>query len=616
MFKKKEKVKIVPNNSLINAISPLGLEFFRTHLFFGDNKAKVYGVTKYPNEVDYGYLSKITNIQNTYTSMTYTPIDATSFITALSNNIATQKMIADSAREAIDKQRAEKSYKDSEKMMQQVDQNSESVGKLSICVMPIGDDEEKFEKSCKEVQTRLATVGCKARILPALQKEGFKQISAFYTQSSDVEKITQKIVPLASVIGGFPFASSGLNDNDGYILGRDSNDGLVVFDSWLRSADRTNSNMVIMGIAGQGKSTAIKQIIKQEWLNGTKIICIDPEGEYRYLTKNLGGDIIDAGGISGKSDIINPLEIRPVPRDVDDEDNDIEDDLYSDDDSKGGGLALHLKTLDVFFSLYLPEISEIEKAVLKKCIIMLYEKFGIDWDTEVEYLESYDFPIMTDLYEFIENLEKETGDEEEENIFKKLLSLLYNITYGDDRFLFNGHSNFKSESRITCIDTSATQVFTDKLKATQYFNILTWSWQIMSRDRTEKVLLVCDEAYLMVDERTPQSLIYLRNFEKRSRKYEASIAIISHSVVDFLSPEVKKYGQALLDIPTYKFIFGTDGRNLAETTTLYKLTKAEEELLLSKKRGNALFICGSKKMKISFSLTPEELSLFGKAGGR
>ena len=279
-------------------------------------------------------------------------------------------------------------------------------------------------------------------------------------------------------------------------------------------------------------------------------------------------------------------------------------------------MALHLKTLDVFFSLYLPEISEIEKAILKKCIIMLYEKFGIDWDTEVEYLESHDFPIMTDLYEFIENLEKETGDEEEENIFKKLLSLLYNITYGDDRFLFNGHSNFKSESRITCIDTSATQVFTDKLKATQYFNILTWSWQIMSRDRTEKVLLVCDEAYLMVDERTPQSLIYLRNFEKRSRKYEASIAIISHSVVDFLSPEVKKYGQALLDIPTYKFIFGTDGRNLAETTTLYKLTKAEEELLLSKKRGNALFICGSKKMKISFSLTPEELSLFGKAGGR
>ena len=90
------------------------------------------------------------------------------------------------------------------------------------------------------------------------------------------------------------------------------------------------------------------------------------------------------------------------------------------------------------------------------------------------------------------------------------------------------------------------------------------------------------------DERTPQSLIYLRNFEKRSRKYEASITIISHSIVDFLSPEVKKYGQALLDIPTYKFIFGTDGRNLAETTTLYKLTKAEEELLLSKKRGNSI----------------------------
>lgn len=138
----------------------------------------------------------------------------------------------------------------------------------------------------------------------------------------------------------------------------------------------------------------------------------------------------------------------------------------------------------------------------------------------------------------------------------------------------------------------------------------------MSRDRTEKVLLICDEAYLMIDERTPQSLIYLRNFEKRSRKYESAIAIISHSVVDFLSPEVKKYGQALLDIPTYKIMFGTDGKNLEETTNLYNLTTAEEELLLSKKRANALFICGSKKMKINFDLSPEELALFGKAGGR
>lgn len=71
----------------------------------------------------------------------------------------------------------------------------------------------------------------------------------------------------------------------------------------------------------------------------------------------------------------------------------------------------------------------------------------------------------------------------------------------------------------------------------------------MSENREEKVLLICDEAYIMIDPHVPQSLVFLRNMEKRARKYEAAVAIISHSVVDFLYPEVKMYGQALLDIP-------------------------------------------------------------------
>ncbi len=60
----------------------------------------------------------------------------------------------------------------------------------------------------------------------------------------------------------------------------------------------------------------------------------------------------------------------------------------------------------------------------------------------------------------------------------------------------------------------------------------------------------------MIDPQVPQSLIFLINVEKRARKYEARLIIISHSVVDFLSPEIKIYGQALLDIPCIKLIMG------------------------------------------------------------
>ena len=68
------------------------------------------------------------------------------------------------------------------------------------------------------------------------------------------------------------------------------------------------------------------------------------------------------------------------------------------------------------------------------------------------------------------------------------------------------------------------------------------------------------------------TIIYLRNIMKRIRKYEGSFAVISHSVVDFLSENIKQYGQALFDIPTYKILMGTDGQNLKETTKLYDST--------------------------------------------
>lgn len=51
----------------------------------------------------------------------------------------------------------------------------------------------------------------------------------------------------------------------------------MVLDIWKRELDRTNSNFVIMGTSGVGKSTATKHLILNEYMKGTKIICIDPE---------------------------------------------------------------------------------------------------------------------------------------------------------------------------------------------------------------------------------------------------------------------------------------------------------------------------------------------------
>ena len=75
----------------------------------------------------------------------------------------------------------------------------------------------------------------------------------------------------------------------------------------------------------------------------------------------------------------------------------------------------------------------------------------------------------------------------------------------------NSQTSIKPHSKWICLDTHSLQNSSDKVIKTQYFNILTWAWEQMSIDRTERVLLVCDEAYLMIDNKVPQSLVFLRN---------------------------------------------------------------------------------------------------------
>jgi len=531
---------------------------------------------------------------------------------------------ADSAKDPLARQRAEKAAEDGERIMLQIDQNGETVGLMSISIMPIARDDKTFIKVTRRVDGVLGVMKCKGRALASLQKEGLQNISPTFPTIGKIENIIQRIVPMSTFVGGFPFASSGFNDGTGYYFAKDNSGGLIIIDTWKRGDDRTNTNFVIMGVAGVGKSTAVKHIALAEYMKGTKIIFVDPESEYKDLCLNLGGDWINAGG--DKRGLLNPLQIRPAPRDTDEDDRraaesnkkdggDIEPDesdppLYVDEGYGMSDMALHIKNLEIFFKLYIPSLSDMKRAILKQTIIELYNQFHIDWDTDIKKLKNTDFPTFTDLHTLL----VKKADEDAEH--KELALLFHDIAHGSDQFLWNGHSTVETSTRCICLDTHSLQNTGDNIKRAQYFTLLSWCWEQMSKNRNERVLLICDEAYLMIDENVPQSLVFLRNVAKRARKYEAGLIIISHSVVDFLSPNIKQYGQALLDIPCYKIIMGTDGKNLQETKDLYNLTEAEEELLLSKKRGHAFFVIGSKRLHVNFEIPEYKFNYFGKAGGR
>lgn len=610
-MKKKEIERILENHTLLNILSPIGgIEYKKNYFRVGDYFARVYAITKYPQKVKVGWLENIANIPNTVCSLNISPTEKDTLMQNISKGIRQNEILYDSIKDEIQRQRTEREINDARELIEKIDMNGETVVYVTIAIMVIAEDMEELKQRSKAVLTKLATMQMKGRLLTNLSKNSFKLMSPFSITDPIIKSIADRNMLDSSWIGGLPFSSSGFNDGTKYYFARDTKGGIVILDLWKRGGDRTNSNFVIMGTAGVGKSTVAKHLILNEYMTNTKVILIDPEREYKEMTEKLNEKWIDIG--SGKGGIINPLQIKAVPLDDESE----EETGYKDEGKGMGAMALHFQTLRTFFKLLYPELNSIQVAYLEEVLEELYKKFNITWNTDITGIPNNKFPIMSDLYNLLEKKANIEKDIEKQKAFATLTSLLRGISIGAEKGLFNGYTSVNDIAKVVCFDTFNLQNASERIKKAQYFNILTYCWEIMSKDKTERTMLVCDEAYLLIDPEVPQTLIFLRNVAKRCRKYEGSLVIISHSIVDFLDSSVKMYGQAILDMATYKVLMGTDGQNLEESTELFKLSETQAEFLYKKKRGLALFIIGSNRIFVRFDIFPIEFEYFGRGGGR
>lgn len=605
----KSKEKIV-NNHIVDVITPMGIEFHPSDFWFGEQLAKVLLITGYPPNVKIGWLSRIANMEGVTCSIHLSPADPSKLIEKIDKSMGELAGRINNGGPASSLKRAEQQYKHADKLLEKIDQEQENVFYTTVAIMITGKDKEELERKSKKVSSTIAGARMKARAVMFKQEEALHAVSPYGVCPEVIKDIASRNMPVSTIAGAFPFNSSGLNDGEGYIFGKDNDGGIILLNSWLRGADRTNGNWTILGAPGVGKSATVKHIFLNEYSQGTKIIIIDPEREYKELCENLGGQWINCGG--GMGGRINPLQVKDVPTDDEEE----ETILFKDEGKGMGALALHFQTLRTFFKLYLKDLNDIDQAILEEVLEELYFKHGITWDTDTSKVPNEQYPIMEDLYNLLKSkLELTDITEKQKERYEKLALLLRRSAVGADSALWNGHTTIEAKADFIVLDTHDLQEADDTIKRTQYFNILTWAWQQLSKDREEKILLGVDEAYLIVDPEVPQALQFLRNVSKRIRKYMGGLAVITHSVVDFLDESVKRHGQALLDNPCFKFFMGADGKNLEELTKLMSLTEAEQEMLAKKTRGHGLLIAGSKRIHAKVILADHELELFGKGGG-
>ena len=575
------------NFDLINLLTPVGgFKFDRNKIYVGDRYVKIYTIMHYPSNMELGWLGKLVDEIGAIFSINIEPTDNAELLEGLDRRIRDATALAKLAKNESSKQLKEQEIKEASEIISRILQNNEVVSYLSIYILVSDENENNFIRKSKEIEKEVIKQKLKIRPLTNfLLKEGYKSVAPYFTIQENLNNYFRRNILTSTFTGGFLFNKNTYIDKQGYYLGINEKGGIVIFNLWQKDSDRTNSNMVVVGSSGSGKSVAVKHIAYNEIPN-SKILIIDPENEYSYLCENLGGKIINCNG-GERGGILNPLQIR------------------TDREENTNSLALHFQFLRTFFSILYPSLQDMEFSTLELLLEELYEKFNITKNTDISKLKNTDFPKLEDLYFFIEEKNKQSGNE----IFEKILSLIRPICIGQSADIWNSYTNIDIDTDMTVFNTSSMHKFQEQYKRAQYYNIMSYCWDFLSRDVNERTILIADECHMLIDPNIPQTLEYLKNISKRARKYNASIIVITQSIEDFLNEKIRLYGQSLFTNSTYKLFFKLDGQDLKDVQETFKLTDKETQLIYNAKIGEALFTAGIRKIFINMQINKVEKEL-------
>lgn len=434
------------------------------------------------------------------------------------------------------------------------------------------------------------------------------------------EKQFERVLPASSVANLYPFNYSGKTDPHGFYLGRDKFGTNILVDFDRRAEDKTNSNVLILGNSGQGKSYLLKLILVNLRESGKSIISLDAEQEYEDLTNNLGGCYIDL--MSGRY-IINPLEPKAWGDgsecdSLDDNDNSnasgSEDIFVPDAFRKATRLSQHISYLKDFFRAY-KDFSDAHIDAIEILVTKLYGKFGITDSTDYSRLKPTDYPVMDDLYNTVESeyQQYEQGKKSlfTEELLREICLGLHSMCRGAESKFFNGYTNI-SDDRFLCFGVKGLMDTNKRLKDAMLFNILSFMNHKLLTDGNTAASI--DELYLFLTNLT--AIEYIRNASKRVRKKESSIILASQNIEDFMLEGIREYTKPLFSIPAHQFLFNAGNIDPRIYMDALQLEQSEFDLIKYPERGVCLFRCGNERYLLQVTAPEYKAALFGKAGGR
>ena len=440
----------------------------------------------------------------------------------------------------------------------------------------------------KTVRRNWSEAGMKVSGMDFMQIQGFigGQISAYDPLIKDARGI-----PTNTIAGMYPWVFAHISDKGGIKLG--SADGVPVFINFFRrDSERVNSNMVIVGKSGSGKSYATKSLLSNLASEDAKIFILDPENEYSELAHNLHGKMINVGNATQGR--LNPFHIITAL-----------DDDESGDSSTGGSFATHLQFLEEFFRQILPDIDRDALEYLNSLIERLYLNFGITPETDLATLTADDYPIFDDLYDIVLSEFERTNNEYLRQLLRSLVNYISKFAAGGrNANIWNGPSTITTEENFSVFNFQSLLANRNTLIANaQMLLVLKYidNEIIKNRDYNtkyglkRKVVVVIDEAHVFIDTKFPVALDFMFQLAKRIRKYNGMQIVITQNIKDFVgSEEIARKSTAIINACQYSFVFGLAPNDMDDLCKLYEkaggINEQEQEDIIGAKRGQAFTI--------------------------
>lgn len=582
-----------PGQGLRNAFAPAAIEFTGRAVDLGEYWARAYVVTDYPPAVDAGWLAGAANLEGVALAVHLLPTDPAKLTLAISRSISIMAGQMENGGSPLTLQRLERKIGDGQAMLRKIDQEQQTVFTVGVIALVTAPDEAVGLRRSKRLEGVLAAAGMRAMVAASRQEDGLRAAGPWGLFPESLRGGAPLQLPAETVAAAFPFSSGGINHGSGIIIGHDSSRGLVLVNRWHPPADSgiTNPNWTVLAGPGAGKSHGIKLMLHREWVQGTKIVVIDPEREYKHLCRELDGAWVNAGGGGAR---VNLFQAPPLPREADDGEE-------AETDIGLSAVGQHLQRVRMILSLYLPGLTQMQRALLSRALRAVYEQAGITMDTDPATIPNQDWPHIGHLYAYTKTQESDD--------WRVLEALLEEAAIGADAALWAGPSAPVPDSDFIVIDIHDLENADENLQRAQFANVLGFAWDIVRRDRSERILLVVDEAWMLVDPNVPQALSFLKRMAKRIRKYSGSLNVITQNAGDFLAPEVAREGEPVLANASTKFLLRQDAKDLPTVTALYNLSEAEQDKLRSARIGEGLLIAGNQRAWVTIDTAPYETEL-------